>query len=42
MHRHRAPILGTIATIAAVGALVAAAPLMLPAQATPPSMWPPP
>jgi quercetin dioxygenase-like cupin family protein len=37
MKRHRTPILGTMATIAAVGALVAAALLMLPAQATPPS-----
>ena len=42
MHRHRTPILGTIATIAVVGALVAAALLMLPAQATPPTRWPPP
>jgi quercetin dioxygenase-like cupin family protein len=33
MNRHRTPILGTIA---AVGAIVAAALLMLPAQATPP------
>ena len=37
MHRHRTPILGTIATIATVAALVAAALLMLPAQATPPA-----
>jgi quercetin dioxygenase-like cupin family protein len=37
MTRHRPPILGPIAAIAAVGALVAAALLMLPAQATPPS-----
>jgi quercetin dioxygenase-like cupin family protein len=37
MHRHRTPILGTIAAIAAVGALVAVALLMLPARATPPS-----
>jgi quercetin dioxygenase-like cupin family protein len=37
MHRHRPPILGAIAAIAAVGALVAAALLMLPAQATQPS-----
>jgi quercetin dioxygenase-like cupin family protein len=37
MHRHRPPILGPIAAIAAVSALVAAALLMLPAQATPPS-----
>ena len=37
MHRHRTPILGTIATIATVAALVNAALLMLPAQATPPA-----
>jgi quercetin dioxygenase-like cupin family protein len=37
MKRHRTPILGTIAVIAAVGALVAAAMLMLPAQATQPT-----
>ena len=37
MHRHRTPILGTITAIAAVGALVAVALLMLPARATPPS-----
>jgi quercetin dioxygenase-like cupin family protein len=37
MHRHRPSILGPVAAIAAVGALVAAALLMLPAQATPPS-----
>jgi quercetin dioxygenase-like cupin family protein len=36
MNRHRPPILGPIAAIAAVGALVAAALLMLPAQATQP------
>jgi quercetin dioxygenase-like cupin family protein len=36
MHRRRTPVLGTIATIAAVVALVTAALLMLPAQATPP------
>ena len=37
MDRHRTPILATMATIAAIGGLVAAALLMLPAQATPPS-----
>jgi hypothetical protein len=37
MHRHRTPILGPIAMIAAVGALVAASLLVLPARATPPS-----
>jgi quercetin dioxygenase-like cupin family protein len=37
MNRHRPPILGAIAAIAAVVGLVAAALLMLPAQATPPS-----
>ena len=37
MARHHPPILGPIAAITAVGALVAAALLMLPAQATPPS-----
>jgi len=36
MNRRRTPVLGTIATIAAVVALVTAALLMLPAQATPP------
>ena len=36
MNRHRPSILGPIAAIAAVGVLVAAALLMLPAQATPP------
>ena len=36
MHRHRTPILTAIATIAVVAALVAAALVMLPAQATPP------
>src|SRR5215218_4510975 len=36
MHRRRTPVLGTIATIAAVVALVTAALLMLPSQATPP------
>jgi quercetin dioxygenase-like cupin family protein len=36
MDRYRPPILGPIAAIAAVGALVAAALLMVPAQATPP------
>jgi quercetin dioxygenase-like cupin family protein len=40
MQRHRTPILGTIAVIAAVGALVAAALLMLPAQATQPAPAP--
>jgi quercetin dioxygenase-like cupin family protein len=37
MTRYRPSILGAVAAIAAVGALVAAALLMLPAQATPPS-----
>jgi quercetin dioxygenase-like cupin family protein len=37
MKRHRTPILSTIAVIAAVGALVAAAILMIPAQATQPT-----
>jgi quercetin dioxygenase-like cupin family protein len=37
MARYRPSILGAVAAIAAVGALVAAALLMLPAQATPPS-----
>ena len=37
MHRHRTPILTAIATIAVVAALVAAALVMLPAQATPPA-----
>ena len=40
MKRHRTSILGTIAVIAAVGALVAAAMLMLPAQATQPTPVP--
>lgn len=40
MNRHRTPILGTIGAIAAVGALVAAALLMLPAQATQPTPAP--
>jgi hypothetical protein len=42
MNRRRTPVLGTIATIAAVVALVTAALLMLPAQATPPDKVPPP
>jgi hypothetical protein len=42
MNRRRTPVLGTIATITAVVALVTAALLMLPAQATPPTRWPPP
>jgi hypothetical protein len=37
MNRHRPSILGPIAAIAAVGTLIAAALLMLPARATPPS-----
>jgi quercetin dioxygenase-like cupin family protein len=37
MTRYRPSILGAVAAIAAIGALVAAALLMLPAQATPPS-----
>ena len=40
MKRHRTPILSTIAVIAAVGALVAAALLMIPAQATQPTPAP--
>lgn len=40
MNRHRPPILGPIAAIAAVGALVAAALFMLPAQATQPTPAP--
>jgi quercetin dioxygenase-like cupin family protein len=40
MNRHRTPILSTIAVIAAVGALVAAALLMIPAQATQPTPAP--
>jgi quercetin dioxygenase-like cupin family protein len=37
MNRHRTPILATIAAIAAVGALVAAALVVVPARATPSS-----
>ena len=37
MNRHRTPILTTIAAIAAVGALAAAALVVVPARATPPS-----
>jgi quercetin dioxygenase-like cupin family protein len=37
MHRHRPPILATIAAIAAVGALAAAALVVAPARATPSS-----
>jgi hypothetical protein len=40
MKRHRTPILGAIAVGAAVGALVAAALLMMPAQATQPTPAP--
>jgi quercetin dioxygenase-like cupin family protein len=40
MKRHRTPILGTIAVIAAIGGLVAAALLMIPAQATQPTPAP--
>jgi quercetin dioxygenase-like cupin family protein len=40
MNRHRTPILGPIAAIAAVGALVAAALLMVPARATQPAPAP--
>jgi hypothetical protein len=38
MTRYRPSVLGAVAAIAAVGALVAAALLMLPAQATRPRM----